>query len=72
MYCFWFMLEAWGRRGEPKPAWFDAAFMCALPGMFFPVAGPLVLGAGAGFFLVWLTRRILGHNSPSPPPSSDA
>ena len=60
VYCLWFSLEAWGRRGEPKPVWFDAAAVLAFPGLFSPIplVGPLVLGGGAGFGLVRLARWI--------------
>jgi hypothetical protein len=62
LYCTWFLLEAWGRRGEPKPAWFEIAAVPAWPGMFcfpIPFVGPLVFGAGVGFILTWSIRQVL-------------
>ncbi|GAB4218164.1 MAG: hypothetical protein OHK0012_25820 [Synechococcales cyanobacterium] len=49
--CFWFVLEAWGRRGEVKPEWFIWLYRVTQPGMSFPGAS-LLLGAGVGLGLL--------------------
>ncbi len=72
VFCTWFMLEAWGRRGEPKPAWFDVAFVFACPGMFLvpvPFFGALIVGAGTTFVLVWLAQQFPRRIFPAPPHS---
>ena len=70
VYCIWFMMEALGRQDEPKPDWFNAAFVFAVPGMFLipiPFIGALIVGAGAGFILVWLVQQSPRFRSPAPP-----
>ncbi len=60
-FCTWFMLEAWGKLGETKPAWFDVAYFLACPGMFLipiPVIGPLVVGAAVSFVMIWFPRQL--------------
>jgi len=57
-FCFWFVAEAWGLRGMPKPAWFKTAAIFAHPGVFFPVplVGPIVVGAAGGLVIVGVFR----------------
>lgn len=63
VFCLWFTFEAWGRRGEPKPVWFPAASIVALPGMVVPIFGPLMIGGAVGFGVVkmslWRRRDTL-------------
>jgi hypothetical protein len=56
-FCFWFALEAWGRRGEPKPDWFLKAAAFATPGMNVPWVGPGLLVALVSLGLVGSFRR---------------
>lgn len=35
--AFFFVLEAWGRRGEPKPEWFGVAALLANFGWLVPL-----------------------------------
>jgi hypothetical protein len=69
LFCTWFMLEAWERMGEPKPGWFYVAFAFACPGMFvvpIPFVGPLLVGMGSGFLLVWLAQQSSKRSFVSP------
>lgn len=62
-YCTWFLIEAWGGRGAPRPAWFDVAYAFALPGMFLvpiPVVGSFMVGGLAGFLIVLFIKRLIG------------
>ena len=60
LFCVWFTLEAWGRRGEVKPDWFEAAFVLALPGMMLPIPllGPILVGGVLGSGLAWLIQQM--------------
>ena len=64
VFCFGFALEAWGRRGETKPWWFEVAGVLAIPGLFIPpyIGSPL-WGGVMGFGLIRLVRRIRGRRS---------
>lgn len=68
-FCFFFALEAWGRRGEVKPQWFIDASRIAGPGGDFPVLGPIGPGAIAGFVIAFLIQRLrlIRHRSRNPP-----
>ncbi|TWT79761.1 hypothetical protein CA13_11680 [Planctomycetes bacterium CA13] len=60
-FCTWFLLEAWGRRGEPKPNWFDVASVFAIPRLFLvpiPIIGPFVVGGSGSFLLIWFAQRL--------------
>lgn len=59
IFCMAMGLEAWGRRGEVKPRWFEIASLFAFPGMLAPVLGPAGIGAALGWILAWLGRKIL-------------
>jgi hypothetical protein len=58
-FCLMFALEAWGRRGEVKPAWFETLSVFAIPGMILPFAGPGILGAVLGAAAVWFPRQLV-------------
>ena len=60
IFCMAMGLEAWGRRGEVKPRWFEIASLFAVPGMGMPVLGPAGIGAAVGGVVVWLGRTIAG------------
>jgi hypothetical protein len=69
VFCFGFALDAWGRRGEAKPWWWDVAGVLAIPGLFIPpyIGSPL-WGGVMGFGLIRLVRRIRGRRLPSASP----
>ncbi|NEO84426.1 MAG: hypothetical protein F6J87_09255 [Spirulina sp. SIO3F2] len=50
LFCLWFLLKAWGSQF----AWFDAAFVSAMSGIFLPIPilGPLLLGKAIASCLV--------------------
>jgi|WetSurMetagenome_2_1015567.scaffolds.fasta_scaffold27182_3 hypothetical protein len=59
LFCWWFSVEAWGYRGEPKPWWFEIAFVLAMPGMSFPpYFGTLLWGGLMGFGIIKLVQWI--------------
>ena len=64
VFCLGFSLDAWGRRGEAKPWWWDVAGVLAFPGLFIPpfIGAPLWGGAmGFGFIrLVFKNARQRG------------
>jgi hypothetical protein len=53
VFCFGFMLEAWGRLGESKPWWFEVAFVLAIPGLWLPPLHRLAV--------VWWSYRLRPH-----------
>ena len=60
-FCFWFILQAWGARGESKPWWFHVAFVLAIPGIWLPpyIGAPFWGGAMVAG-LIRLVRWIRG------------
>lgn len=59
IFCWWFAIEAWGYRGEPKPWWFEIAFILTLPGTLFPpYIGTLLWGGLIGFGIIKLAQWI--------------
>jgi hypothetical protein len=69
VFCFVFIMFAWGLRGESKPWWYVVARVLAIPGVWLPpyIGAPL-WGGIMGFGLVRLIRQIRGRRLPSVPP----
>ena len=65
--CLAFALEAWGRRGEVKPTWFEVMAWLAMPGLFCSVLGPPGvmgppgIGGAAGWLFATLVRWLAGR-----------
>ncbi|BAY95581.1 hypothetical protein NIES3275_76580 (plasmid) [Microchaete diplosiphon NIES-3275] len=59
VFCFTFIMAAWGMRGESKPWWYMVAQVLAIPGVWLPpyIGAPL-WGGIMGFVLIRLFRLI--------------
>jgi hypothetical protein len=68
LFCFTFIMAAWGWRGATKPWWYVVARVLAIPGVWFPpyIGAPL-WGGMVGFGLIRLTWRIRSRRPPSIP-----
>lgn len=57
-FALWFGLEAWGRRGEPKPEWFIRVAPYATFGESHPFLTSIAFGTLVGGGMVWGWRRL--------------
>ncbi|BAU16083.1 hypothetical protein LEP3755_66500 (plasmid) [Leptolyngbya sp. NIES-3755] len=72
LFCFAFIMFAWGMRGASKPWWYEVFHVLAIPGMWsLPGMPPYILsplwGGMMGFGLVRLTGRIRSRHRSIPP-----
>ncbi len=61
IFYVWFLLEAWGTRGEFKPLWFQIADILMFPTYLipFPFVSAIIVGVIYGFILVRFAKFLI-------------